>query len=114
MQPHETVAESPVDGVSPAPVLAPGTSQSAEDEAQLAPSQMTSDLAPALTALGPTLNVATSDEKEPASEPASPVAAALNELDGLENQPVANHVAVYDGVHAVLTNALSDIDKATG
>ena len=40
----------------------------------------------------------------------SPARAALDELDGLADKPVAEHPGVYQRVHAQLQDALSDID----
>lgn len=36
---------------------------------------------------------------------------AVDRLDGLDELPVAEHVARFDAVHGALTDALSSIDK---
>lgn len=47
----------------------------------------------------------------PPPNPADAIDGALERLDGLENVPLAEHVARFDAVHATLTDALSSIDK---
>jgi hypothetical protein len=39
------------------------------------------------------------------------VDAALRRLDGLESQPVSEHVAQYDALHRTLQDALAAIDE---
>ena len=40
------------------------------------------------------------------------VAEALAQLDGLDGQPVGEHVEVFDGVHRLLQDALATLDEA--
>ncbi|WP_018685905.1 hypothetical protein [Actinokineospora enzanensis] len=47
--------------------------------------------------------------REPARDEA--IAAAVAGLDGLDEVPVAEHVARFDEVHVALTAALATIDK---
>ncbi|HUQ61017.1 hypothetical protein [Lentzea sp.] len=47
----------------------------------------------------------------PPPNPADAIDGALERLDGLENVPLAEHVARFDAVHATLTDALSSIDR---
>lgn len=57
-------------------------------------------------------------ESQPAAEAGSPVAAespvaaALAEMNGLAERPVADHPDIYGRAHAQLQNALSAIDDA--
>jgi hypothetical protein len=44
--------------------------------------------------------------------PEEAVAAALAQLDGLEDRPVAEHVEVFDTVHRSLQDALAELDEA--
>ena len=41
----------------------------------------------------------------------SPVEAALQRLDDLDQRPVSEHVAVYDEVHRLLQDALAALDE---
>lgn len=43
---------------------------------------------------------------------ATRVDAALAYLDGLDDRPVADHVAAYDAVHRGLQDALATLDEA--
>jgi hypothetical protein len=45
-------------------------------------------------------------------EASGQVEEALALLDGLEDQPVAEHVEVYDRVHRALQDALASLDEA--
>lgn len=47
----------------------------------------------------------------PPPNPADAIDGALERLDGLENVPLDEHVARFDGVHATLTDALSSIEQ---
>ncbi|MEV6242815.1 MULTISPECIES: hypothetical protein [Lentzea] len=47
----------------------------------------------------------------PPPNPADAIDGALERLDGLENVPLAEHVARFDAVHATLTDALSSIEQ---
>ncbi|MFI9817980.1 hypothetical protein [Saccharothrix variisporea] len=47
----------------------------------------------------------------PPRDPVAGIDDALAGLDGLEQLAVAEHVARFDDAHAVLTAALSSIDK---
>ena len=42
----------------------------------------------------------------------SPVRAAVGLLEGLQDRPVAEHVAVFDAVHQALQDALATLDRA--
>jgi hypothetical protein len=42
----------------------------------------------------------------------TPVDVALARLEELQDQPVAEHVAVYDEVHRLLQDALATLDEA--
>ncbi|MGH3623003.1 MAG: hypothetical protein ACRDQ5_14610 [Sciscionella sp.] len=42
---------------------------------------------------------------------AQAIPSAMASLDGLDELPVTEHVARFDAVHVVLTEALSSIDK---
>ena len=44
--------------------------------------------------------------------PEDRVEAALAQLDGLEDRPVAEHVEVFDAVHRSLQDALATLDEA--
>ena len=44
--------------------------------------------------------------------PEAAVEAALELLDGLEDQPVSAHVEVFDAVHRALQDALATLDEA--
>lgn len=47
----------------------------------------------------------------PPPDATAAVDAAVAELDGLDEFPVADHVERFDAVHVALTTALSGIDK---
>ena len=49
---------------------------------------------------------------EAPADPAELVDGALAGLDGLAEQPVGEHVAVFDGVHRALQDALATLDQA--
>lgn len=48
------------------------------------------------------------DHREATGDPA--VDAALAELETLADRPLAEHVAVFDTVHAALANRLAEMD----
>lgn len=49
--------------------------------------------------------------RQPAADPVAVVDAALAPLATLEQLPVADHVAVFDGVHQALQEALATLDR---
>ncbi len=54
----------------------------------------------------------TPDDGRSASPSAGEVAQALAVLHGLEDRPVAEHVAAFDEVHRRLQDALATLDEA--
>jgi hypothetical protein len=48
------------------------------------------------------------DPRTPRPAPEETVEAALAALEGLADRPLAEHVAVFEQVHAALGNALAD------
>ncbi len=49
----------------------------------------------------------------PADErPDTQIGGALAQLDGLDDRPLEEHVAAYDGVHRALQDALALLDDA--
>ncbi len=50
------------------------------------------------------------------ADPAAAIRRALAELDGLAGRPLAEHVAVFEGIHGALSDALAagSAGEATG
>lgn len=51
------------------------------------------------------------NERPAAAQDDGTVAAALQLLDGLEDRPVIEHVAVFDAVHRSLQASLATLDQ---
>lgn len=49
-------------------------------------------------------------ETDRAAEPSAQITGAMTLLDGLEHRPPSEHVAAFERVHQVLSDALSAID----
>jgi hypothetical protein len=47
------------------------------------------------------------DGDDAGADPAAAIERALAELDGLADRPLAEHVAVFEGIHGALSDALA-------